>query len=274
MTHFNGEFELPPSYLVTDLDGTFIPLPDEPSHRKALQEFHRLREASSFGLVFCTGRHFESTAAGMTEFDLPRPDWIICDVGTSVYHLTDSGFRLYPPYQEHLAEKVGAHDRGEVEQLLEPVEHLTLQCESHQGPYKISYECVTSRLEDLVDTVADLLKDRELAYEVHGSVDPFLDCGLIDLLPTGVSKAYAVIWLATHADFTPDEVIYAGDSGNDLSALSAGFRAILVSNASPGLDVKIRERLGDPESDRLLYCASASATAGVLEGCRHFGLFD
>lgn len=273
MTHFNREFEFPPSHLVTDLDGTFLPLPDEPAHLQALQEFRRLRSTAPFGLVFCTGRHFESTAAAMEESGLPCPDWIICDVGTSVYHRTESGFGLFTPYHHHLAERVGAQDRREVEQLLETVEHLSLQCESHQGPFKISYECVTPKLDPLVGTVADLLADRELAYEVHGSVDPFLDCGLIDVLPTGVSKAYAVIWLATHADFTPDEVIYAGDSGNDLSALSAGFRAILVSNASPGLDIKIRERLGDAETDRLLYCASASATAGVLEGCRHFGLF-
>jgi sucrose-6-phosphatase len=40
-----------------------------------------------------------------------------------------------------------------------------------------------------------------------GSLDPFLNCGLLDVLPKGVSKAYALLWLSTHADFKPDEVV-------------------------------------------------------------------
>lgn len=274
MTHFNGEFELPPTHLVTDLDGTFIPLPERPENQTALQEFRDQREQGSFGLVFCTGRHFESAIAAQEEYALPSPDWIICDVGTSIYHIGDAGFTLFKPYQDHLSQKVGAHDRSAVEKLLSGIEHLDLQCESHQGTFKISYECTTEQVDALVLTVAERLNDASLSYEVHGSIDPFLDCGLIDVLPTDVSKAYAVTWIATHADFTPDRIIYAGDSGNDLTALSAGFRAILVANASPGLATKIRKRLGDTETDRLLYCAEGTATSGVLEGCRHFVLFS
>jgi hydroxymethylpyrimidine pyrophosphatase-like HAD family hydrolase len=88
-----------------------------------------------------------------------------------------------------------------------------------------------------------------------------------------VSKAYALIWLTTHADFTPDDAIYAGDSGNDLAALAAGFHAVVVANASEGLAEKVsalQQERGIP-ADRL-YAAKAPASSGVLEGCRHFGL--
>lgn len=272
MTDFNVELDFPPTQLVTDLDGTFIPLPGHSEHLEALEVFRHQRSASSFGLVFCTGRHFSSTLEAIEEYNLPTPDWIICDVGTSIYKKDESGFSAYPAYQEHLSARIGAQNRIDVQTLLQPIEHLALQCDAHQGKFKISFECETRHTDALVAEAARRLKESRLPYEVHGSIDPFLDCGLIDVLPRGVSKAYAVTWLATHADFTPDEVIYAGDSGNDLTALTAGFRAILVANHSNGLDLLVKERLG-ALSDRLLYSSRKTATSGVLEGCRHFVLF-
>jgi hydroxymethylpyrimidine pyrophosphatase-like HAD family hydrolase len=87
-----------------------------------------------------------------------------------------------------------------------------------------------------------------------------------------VSKAYALLWLSTHADLRPDEVIYAGDSGNDYAALVSGFRAIIVANGSDGLEAKVRASLKDRDLENRLYVAKGSASSGVLEGCQHFGL--
>ena len=107
-----------------------------------------------------------------------------------------------------------------------------------------------------------------------GSLDPFSNCGLLDVMPAGVSKAYALIWLSTHADFSPDEVIYSGDSGNDYAALVSGFRAIVVANGSEGLAQKVSAALGERRISERLYLAKQTATSGVLEGCRHFGLIQ
>ena len=273
MTAFNGEFDFPPTHLVTDLDGTYLPLPEHPENHVALRTLAEARTATGYGLVFCTGRHFESVEAVMQELSLPNPDWIICDVGTSIYHLTDDRFEPYTPYLDHLADQVGEQPRSAVETLLKPLEHLSLQCDAHQGKYKISFECDTVHTDTLVSKIQKKLSDQDLPYEVHGSIDPFLDCGLVDVLPKQVSKAYAVQWLATHADFNPQSVIYAGDSGNDLTALTAGFRAILVANHSKGLDQQVEARLGDT-AEHLLFKATKTATSGVLEGCRHFGLLS
>lgn len=271
MSDFNREILKPPTHLVTDLDGTYLPLPGHPEHHQALQQLQAAREDHGYGLVFCTGRHFESVCEVMKELSLAPPDWIICDVGTSIHHREAGTFQPFLPYAHHLAEKVGSQNREAVETLLKPVEHLNLQCESHQGRFKISYECDPAHTDSLVATVATRLKEHRLPYEVHGSLDPFLNCGLIDVLPQGVSKAYAVTWLATHADFDPGAVLFAGDSGNDLPALTAGFRAILVAYHSEGLDRKVEETLGTRASS-LLYKAEGHATSAVLEGCRHFGL--
>ena len=77
--------------LATDLDGTLIPLDDcsqNQSDLKCLTE--KIRELG-FLLVFVTGRHISSVQKAITEFSLPLPDWIICDVGTSIFRTTNTG---------------------------------------------------------------------------------------------------------------------------------------------------------------------------------------
>jgi len=126
----------------------------------------------------------------------------------------------------------------------------------------------------LVETVNGILERERLPFECMGSLDPFLNCGLLDVLPKGVSKAYALLWLSTHADFKPDEVVFSGDSGNDYAALVSGFRAIVVANASEGLADRVEESLTKRNLVDRLYRANGKATSGVLEGCRFYGLIE
>lgn len=262
----------PPRVLATDLDGTLIPLPDTPEHAQALARIRVARRTQSFQLIFATGRHFESVLDALDSHRLPHPDWIICDVGTSIYHADGNGFAPHTPYQAALRDIVKQHDRHAIETLLTDLPNLTLQCAAHQREFKISYECAPEHTEGLVQDINQRLTQQHIPYEAAGSIDPFLHCGLIDLLPAGTSKAFALQWLASHADFHPDEVIYAGDSGNDLPALTCGFRAIVVANASKGLPETVRDRLTRNGIPQRAFYATETATAGVLQGCQHFGL--
>jgi hypothetical protein len=73
-----------PRLVATDLDGTLNPLDDDKDNLVALTQLRRLLDASNVTLVFVTGRHIESVEEVIRQFDLPRPDWIICDVGTTL----------------------------------------------------------------------------------------------------------------------------------------------------------------------------------------------
>jgi HAD superfamily hydrolase (TIGR01484 family) len=272
MTDCNPETDFNPKVLATDLDGTLIPLPDSPDHKAALEILQAACDDQIFRMVFCTGRHFESVLDAIDDFQLPRPEWISCDVGSSIYHHTGTVYEPYIPYAEHLRVKISDSSNSDIISMLHGLPGLSMQEEGHQQEFKISYECESSRTDDLVEQISKLLIDFKLSYGAHGSVDPFLDRGLIDLLPAGVSKAYALNWLSTHADFSPDEVIYAGDSGNDYPALTSGFRAIVVANASKGLVGKVKNTLKKKDMESRLYLAKTEATSGVLEGCRHFKL--
>lgn len=273
MNHFNPQSGIAPEVLATDLDGTLIPLPETPDNENDLILLkNRLKESGST-LVFATGRHFESVIKAIEEYALPTPEWIVCDVGSAIYKRTGDHFELFTAYETHLLQTSEGMDRQAIEQALEAIKGLELQAPDHQQRFKISYQSAADTVDQLVDHINDHLKARGLPYECMGSLDPFSNWGLLDVLPRGVSKAYALLWLSTHADFVPDKVIYSGDSGNDYAALACGFRAIIVGNASDGLGQKVEAALLERGIEDRLYIAQGKATSGVLEGCRQFGLF-
>lgn len=272
MNHFNPQSEIAPNVLATDLDGTLIPLPDAPANKEDLLQLEKLLRKAEVTLVFATGRHFESVMEAAEEYALPTPDWIVCDVGSAIYQRKGEQYEAFQAYESHLAETSDGIDRQAIENVLESIEGLELQAPDHQQRFKISFQSAAETVDDLVETIQAKLAESGLPYDCMGSLDPFLNCGLLDVMPRGVSKAYALLWLSTHANFRPDEVIYSGDSGNDYAALASGFRAIIVANGSTGLADKVGSVLGERGLDDRLYVSKGKATSGVLEGCRHFGL--
>jgi HAD superfamily hydrolase (TIGR01484 family) len=262
-----------PVALASDLDGTFIPLPGRDDNREALRVLHEQRSRAPFILIFATGRRLQTVEGAIVEHGLPEPDWLVCDVGTSIYERVGAGWSALATYEERVAEVVTGKDRGDVERALAGLTDLTLQDVVHQKRFKISYDAPATRAEELSLMISSRLHEHDLPYEVTASVDPSGAHGLIDVLPRGVGKAFALKWLCEHLKLEGTQMLYAGDSGNDLDALSSGFRAIVVGNATPGLVEQAREKLAARGSKDCLFVATGSATSGVVEGCRHWGLF-
>jgi len=274
--------------LATDLDGTLIPLEEDAqgSQYQALREIADRADRGALELIFVTGRHRESVQRVSQARQLPRPRWLICDVGTTLLYdraaedsrtADSSGAAAvaadYQPvlaYDQFLAEQCQQVLAAEVGQRLPPWAGLMLQEPEKQGRYKLSFYCDAPRLEEHRDGLATWLREQALAYQVVSSVDPFNQDGLIDLLPQGVDKAAALQWWLQFTGRPVHCVVYAGDSGNDLAALTGQFRAIVVGNAAPGLVRQVQEFHAERGTLSQLYVAQAAATAGVLEGCRWF----
>jgi sucrose-6F-phosphate phosphohydrolase len=274
MNDFNPQTKIAAAVLATDLDGTLIPLNDSKDNIDDLIRLKNELSNKQISLVYATGRHFESVLEAMQQYSLPKPEWIVCDVGSTIYKRSGDSYKIFNAYEAHLKKSAGSIDRQTIEKLISKIEALTLQPEDHQQQFKISYQCEANMVNQLVEKVDACLKEQALPYECMGSLDPFLNRGLLDVMPRGVSKAYALLWLSTHANFHPDEVVYAGDSGNDYAALVSGFRAIIVANGSPGLVQKVVASLSERKLSDRLYVARGKASTGVLEGCQHFGLFN
>ena len=278
--------------LATDLDGTLIPLPpQEPSdaskktadsgdpigeessrlQRSALRRLQQLVDAGSLEILFVTGRHLASILEVIRRESLPTPDWIIGDVGTTVLQRRPEGaYRVMEAYVNHLDEIAGDLRAAEVRCEVEDMDGLVLQEPEKQGLHKLSFYCDAGEVERLEVGLQQRLVERSIRYRVVASVDPFTNDGLIDLLPIGVDKAAAIRWWSETQGHPPDTIIFAGDSGNDFAALTAGYRAVLVGNADPALADRVRRHHDSAGTAERFYHASGFATAGVWEGLIHF----
>lgn len=262
------------SVLASDLDGTLIPLEDNARNRADLATLAQLIQEHQVGLVFSTGRHLESVHQAIEEQQLPQPEWIICDVGTSIYRRNDSGeFHPVEAYLQHEDDIIAQLPIPELRQLLGAIDGLRLQEEEKQGRHKLSYYADASRLDELVAHVQQELERVEAPYSIIHSVDPFNGDGLIDLLPAKVSKAYALRWWCDYARLSREAVLFAGDSGNDLAALTSGYRAIVMGNADRNVAQQAYRAHRNAGWHNRLYLARGHATSGLLEGCRWFELF-
>ena len=255
----------PPRALATDLDGTLIPLPDRPENLDALEVLRSARVAGGWPLVFVTGRHLELALDALREHALPRPDALIADVGTSLNEWDGGAWRPSPAYAERLAAVAPPAFFADLRGRLASVEGLRLQEPEKQGPFKLSYYCEASRVEELSARVREAGGD---SASVIASVDPFTGDGLVDAVPAGASKALALACWCESEGLSLEEVVFCGDSGNDTAALTAGHRAVLVGNASPA----VRQAVTAAAPADRLHIAAGHATSGVLEGCRKFGL--
>ena len=261
-----------PKILVSDLDGTLIPLPKVEQNFQDLVIIKELREVHRFDLVFATGRHFESVLNAIDQYDLPEPDWIICEVGTMICQRIDGSFQTVFDYQKQLEEICQGVTRDKIVKSLEALDGLQLQPEENQTDFKISYWCDRKELNKLVVQINEIQERESFPYRCLGSFDPFGDLGLIDILPAEVNKAYALNWLANFLEESLDAFVYAGDSGNDIAALVAGFYSILVGNATDHLRSEIAALLEEKGLHNRCYFAKGLATSGVLEGIRRHRL--
>ncbi|RMF43047.1 MAG: malto-oligosyltrehalose trehalohydrolase [Planctomycetota bacterium] len=264
-----------PSVLTTDLDGTLIPLENEPDNVADLQTLSRELQTSATRLVFVTGRHLSSVMDAIEQHRLPDPDWIVCDVGTSIYRRTAPGeFALDASYADHLQSIIQGFSVESLHEQLVQIKGLRLQEAEKQGRFKLSYYSDAERIEAISNEIQQVLRQTGAPYTLIHSIDPFNGDGLLDLLPSGVSKAHALGYWARALGIQPTEIVFAGDSGNDTAALTAGYCAILVANADRRLARQVHAVHQAAGWSNRLYLALQPATSGVREGCQWFGLVE
>jgi hypothetical protein len=80
-----------------------------------------------------------------------------------------------------------------------------------------------------------------------------------------------------HLGYGPQEVLFAGDSGNDLPVLGSSIRSILVANAEPEIKQQaqqLAEQNGNAENLFLAqqdnFPLGGNYSAGVLQGIAYY----
>ncbi len=257
--------------LATDLDGTLIPLLD--ANAQDLIELKTTLTEHALKLAFVTGRHFSSASDAIKQYDLPYPDCIICDVGTSVYERIDDHFERHTGFDDYLSQITQGADTGDARAVVGDAEDwhkafgLVEQEEEKQSRFKLSFYAEKQAVDSAANHIRDLLERASLPFSVVSSVDPFTQDGLIDVLPAGVAKGFALSWWRDQRGLSCEEVVYAGDSGNDTAAFLTGVLSILVGNMDEAVANEIERQ--HPQQE-YIFKADSLATSGVLEGMRYF----
>lgn len=239
--------------LATDLDGTFIG--DDTAMRSLWEDL----DHADVVVAFSTGRHLPSIEQFYRETGTPRrADACICMVGTEIWHRTSDGYESDTGWAEVISD---AWDKQGVEAILSAIPEAVMQPEEWQSRFKSSYFLE----ENAALRIAQLHEDLDgagLSAKVVYSAGRFLD-----LLPHRSGKGGAVAYLAEQLGVTPDDVVTAGDTGNDLDMMrpELGFRSVAVGNAAE--ELRTFEAPG-------LYHATAPFAAGIREGLSHHGWLE
>jgi HAD superfamily hydrolase (TIGR01484 family) len=229
--------------LATDLDGTFLGGPE--ASRQRLYDWIEENRAS-VGLIFVTGRDPGFIRDLTRKGGVPRPDYVVGDVGTTIASVGDD--HMLSPIDALEAEIASAWgDAGSrVQAALHRVPGLRLQSTGFR--YRLSYDMDPERFDPAaLDIVAGMGLDALM------SADRFFD-----VLPKDVSKGPSLLRLLTHLGVPNERCLVAGDTLNDLSMLSLGLPTVAVGNSEPALVAAL-------DGQDHVHFASGEGAAGIAE---------
>jgi HAD superfamily hydrolase (TIGR01484 family) len=265
-------------FISTDLDRTLIPNGQSPESNRAREIFRRFVAHPEVSLAYVSGRHLGLVDHAIQEYGLPVPDWIVGDVGSTIYEHTGQEWALLPAWSRHLAVEWRGLSAADLAPWFAGLPGLTLQPEDRQNTHKLSFFLpLEADLPSLTRAMQAVLDQQRIAASLIYSVDEQAAVGLMDVLPQRATKLDAVEFLMREQGFDSDETVFAGDSGNDLAVLASSVPAVLVANARADVaDRAMAEAQRRGTVDRLYLAKggfmemNGNYSAGILEGIAHF----
>jgi len=259
--------------LCTDLDRTLIPNGAQPASPQAMGRFKQLVSREEITLAYVTGRHRELIEQAIVEYDLPQPDFAIADVGSTIYQLGASGWRLWDEWDEQIAPDWCGRSHDELYRFLSVFPVLQLQEKEKQNRHKLSFYIPLETDAHALKLEMDMrLVQAGIKANLIWSIDEEAKIGLLDVLPLSANKLHAIHFLMQRKGFRHENTVFAGDSGNDLDVLLSDIPSVLVANA----DAEVKGRVAEA-NPQTLYVASGNYlgmnghySAGILEGAAHY----
>jgi len=264
--------------LCTDLDRTIIPNGRQPEHPEARTYFQQLCALPEVTLVYVTGRHQQLALEAIEQYSLPTPDFAITDVGTMIYQLIQGEWCELLPWQVQIAADWQGKSHEQLQQALSSFSALVLQEQHKQNNFKLSYYLpLDVDRETVLQGVEKLLVQMGVDASLIWSVDEQVQIGLLDVLPRNATKLHGIEFLRQQLGYHREELIFAGDSGNDLPVLVSPIRSILVANADQQVKREAQQLAEQNDCAETLYLAQQNSfplggnySAGVLQGVMFF----
>lgn len=233
--------------IISDLDNTLD------GDDEALKDFvDMLHDAGRHvGFAIATGRRLDDVLSWIEERNMPRPDVLAAAVGTELYYgkdlMPDAGWKR----------QISAFWKpDEVRRVLDGVEGLTRQEDHEQTEFKVSYQ-VDCSVAPSIQRIRRILREAGLRVKVIFSLGMFLD-----ILPIRGGSDLSLRHLAYRWGFAPEQLLVAGDSGNDEGMLKGRTLGVVVGNYGKELE-KLRKL---PR----IYFAKGHHARGILEGVEYY----
>ena len=226
--------------LVCDFDGTLT------GSEEGVVAVAKLLEGRDFAFVVATGRRPADVVRRMAEIGVPRPDFVIGDVGVAMH---EGGSEVpLADWNDTFRE----HRRDDIRRAL--VARFALQEPWDEAPHKLSYECTDPAV---AEGVVQFLEEEGLPAQVVYSHERFLD-----VLPVRGTKGDAVRFLCARLGIDMKDCVAVGDSGNDRSMLEAAGQPVLVANHY----AEVNDLAARPG----VYVTRQPHGLGVVEGVLHY----
>jgi hypothetical protein len=268
----------PKLLLCTDMDRTIIPNGFQPEPVDARKQFGQFCSRSDVKLAYVTGRHMALVKRAIKNYALPVPDFAITDVGTKIYHVVKGRWQQLADWEAEIDKDWNGKTHAQIKQLLKPISELRLQESSKQNTHKLSYYLPLYL--DKNSTIAHIeaiLAEADVDASVLWSIDEPKNIGLLDVLPKHATKLHAIEFLQQKLDYQHNEVIFAGDSGNDLPVLTSHIQSVLVDNASLEIKKAAQQLSRHNGHVSALYLAQSDENnnngnyaAGVMQGVAYY----
>lgn len=265
--------------LCTDMDRTVIPNGMQAEHPDARRRFRQFCQSENVCLVYVTGRHRQLVEQAIRTYSLPAPNYIISDVGTKIFQFKDNRWQEVQSWCDEIAKGWNGRTHADLKAMLSEVKDLQLQEFSKQNTHKLSfYLPLYLNKNKIIDEVHRHLQKRGVNASVMWSIDELIHVGLLDVLPEHATKLHAIEFLQSRLNYTDSEVVFAGDSGNDMPVLASSIQSVVVNNASDEIKTLAQQLVVENGYPQSLYIAIESGplgmngnySAGVLQGVWHY----
>lgn len=232
--------------LAADLDGTF--LGGSNNDRKKLYDLIESNR-DRIVLAFVTGRDIPFVSSLCSGGEVPCPDLVIGDVGTSV--VTAPNWSPLAPIETWIEGHWPGPDAAKAVMARYP--HIELQ--PVFGGRRLSYF-----YKDHAEIVSIVPHIHAAGYDALSSANLYFD-----ILPRGIAKGPTLLRVLEHLGIDRDRVLTAGDTMNDFSLFQTGLKSVAVGNAEP----RLRNAIVGMKN---VYLARSAGCGGIMEALEHFKL--
>jgi len=263
--------------LATDLDRTLLPNGKWDADPQAIDMFNRLTQEQDIFVVYVTGRNLNLTRQAIARYKIRCPDMLCGDVGTTIRRYRDGDWTPDPGWDQHVREASPRWNNSAIREAVKGIKGMREQEAEHLNPFKQSYYVDHQQKDRILAEVDAVVKGKYDEVAIY-SFDSQDGKGLLDFLPNSATKQTALEYVARATHTPKQEVVFCGDSGNDIFPLTAGFRGVLVRNADEQLVENVKAARADNPNLKVYFAKggfkglSGYYTSGVLEGAYHYGL--